>query len=242
VSLAPIPDWAVEAARRLAVLGFLDVNGADPEAPGGPRLLVALRSTPTLVHFDPESIGYWAFEAERGRPASFSREDDRPADLPVSWGRVHVIDRIPVANEFVTFGGRLRAVDVDADTTIVEIASPAPILRWSGHSQGVDSLTDEVGAFFGRLMIPIDFQKGAEARIGSAGPLALYAAMLVDYTARLGASRILRQESTELDTFLHRETARLNRDLPSALEDGRQLLADLGMIDVTGTWSGGRPA
>jgi len=231
VSPASIPDWCADAARRLAVLGFLDVNGSTPEAPGGPRLIVALRSTPTLVHFDPETIGYWAFDGERGRLASFSRSDQRPADREVSWGRVHVADRIPVANEFLCFGGRLQAFDIDPDTTIVEISSPAPILRWSGHSQGVDTLTDEVGAFFGRLMIPIDFRPGAEARIGAAGPMTLFAAMLADYARRLRASRVLRDESTELDGFLRREIARLGRDAPTALDDGSRLLTDIGMDD-----------
>ncbi len=233
MSSAPIPDWAADAARRLAVLGFVDVHGSAPEAPDGPRLLVALRSVPTLAHFDPETIGYWAFDGERGRPASFSRADQRPAEQEVSWGRLHVADRIPVANEFLSFGGRLRAFDIDPDTAVVEIASPGPILRWSGHSQGVDPLTDEVGAFFGRLMIPIDFRPGAEARIGRAGPLTLYAAMLADYAGRLRASRVLRDESTELDSFLHREIARLGRDAPSVLDDGRKLLTDIG-IDAPG--------
>ena len=110
VNNAPIPDWAVDAARRLAVLGFVDVHGSAPEAPGGPRLLVALRSVPDPAHFDPETIGYWAFDGLRGRPASFNRADQRPAEREVSWGRLHVADRIPVANEFLSFGGRLRAV------------------------------------------------------------------------------------------------------------------------------------
>jgi hypothetical protein len=231
VNPLPIPDWAADAARRLAVLGFLDVHGAEPAAPGGPRLVVALRSSPTLVHFDPEIISYWAFDGGRCRTATFSRDFARPAERPVSWGRLRIADRIPVTNEFLAFGGLLRAVDVDPDTTIVEISSPAPILRWSGHSQGIDPLTDEVGAFFGRLMIPVDFRAGAESRIGEAGPLTLYAAMLTDYAGRLRASSALRDQSSELDLFLHREVARLSRDDPSALELGRRLLVDLSMDD-----------
>ena len=224
-----LPSWAADAAARLAVLGFVDVHGSEPGAPGGPRLLVALRAAPTLVHFDPESIGYWRFAGERGRPDAFDRESERPADLPISWGRLRVVDRILEMNQFLTFGGRFRAVDLDPETTIVEIGSPAPILRWSGHSQGTDALTDEVGAFFGRLMIPIDYQPGAERRIGEAGPVDLFAAMLADSTARWAASRTLRDESSEAEAFVRHQIARLGRDEPAALDRGRRLLDDLGL-------------
>ena len=162
MSADPPADWAADAARRLADLGFLDVHGDTPDAPGGPRLLVALRATPTLVHFDPEAIGYWSFTSGRGQPAWFSREDPRPADIPVSWGRLKIVDRIPVENVFITFGGRLRARDVDPDTTIVEFSSPAPILRWSGHSQGTDPLTDDGSA--GPLSFPGRTSAGQRTR------------------------------------------------------------------------------
>jgi len=226
-----LPAWAADAAGRLADIGFLDVHGSEPGAPGGARLLVALRATPTLAHFDPETIGYWHLEGEHGRVTSFDRRSARPADQPVSWGRITVADRIPVTNQFLTFGGRLRAWDLDADTTVVEVRSPAPIQRWSGHSQGVDPFTDEMGAFFGRLMIPIDFQPGAERRIGEAGPVTLYAAMLADDVDRLGASRVLREHSTQLDRFLHHEVARLTEVDPAALTAGRALLEGLGLRD-----------
>jgi hypothetical protein len=230
MSPAAIPAWAADAGRRLADLGFVDVHGSEPGAPGGTRLLVALRSTPTLAHFDPESLTCWAFQDGRGRLLTFDRHAIRPADLPVSWGRVSVADRIPVSNQFLTFGGRLRAADFDDDTTLVELTSPAPIQRWSGHSQGIDPFTDEIGAFFGRLMIPIDFTPGAEGRIGEAGPLALYAAMLQDSVARLAASPTLREHSTQLDRFLHHELARLQTTEPTALDAGRALLSEVGIV------------
>ena len=56
--------------------------------------------------------------------------------------------------------------------------SRAPIVRWAGHSQGMDPIADEVGAFFARLMVPVDYQPEAEARVAEAGPEALYAVFL----------------------------------------------------------------
>ena len=93
-------------------------------------------------------------------------------------------------------GVNLRLVDgdtvgiaLDETTTITRFRSPAPIERWSGHSQGLDLLTEEIGAFFGRLMVPVDFQPGAEGRLVSATPLALYAAFLRRYAEARGVVR-----------------------------------------------------
>ncbi len=55
-----------EAAARLARLGFLVVNGSHPEATGSAQLLVALRSQPTLEHFDPEWVEHWVSSAGQG--------------------------------------------------------------------------------------------------------------------------------------------------------------------------------
>ena len=143
----------------------------------GPRLLVALRDRPTLEHFDPELVTFWEVgTAGAGRDAGPA--EPHPEARPWSWGPIRVTDRIPVSNQFLGFGGTLLVDAHDATATYTAFTSRAPIVRWAGHSQGVDSLVDEIGAFFARLMVPVDYQPGAEARIAAADPEALYALFL----------------------------------------------------------------
>jgi len=225
----PLAPWAAEAADRLADLGFLLLDGDYAGAWGSPRLLVALRETPTLRHFDPEAVGYWWFDRDHAKQNWLDRTRRMPVDRPVTWGRVQVIDRIPVSNQFLTFGGTLRACVVDPETIVAAITSPAPILRWSGHSQGIDLLTDEVGAFLARLRVPIDYMEGAEVRVGLVGPLGLYAAMLAESLPRLRRSRSLRRVQRGYFRFADREQARLRRVAPEAWDAGEALVRDLGL-------------
>ena len=106
----------------------------------------------------------------QGRLIQLTRATLAPLERSFSWGTIRAIDRLEVFNSFLTFGGRVRLAAVDASTTIAAFDSPAPIVRWSGHSQSVDALTGEIGAFFARMMIPIDFMPGAEQRIADATP------------------------------------------------------------------------
>jgi hypothetical protein len=190
---------------------------------------VALRDAPTLRHFDPEALGYWWFDRDHAKQNWLDRTRRMPVDRPVAWGRLQVVDRIPVSNQFLTFGGTLRACVVDPRTIVAAVTSPAPILRWSGHSQGIDLLTDEVGAFMARLRIPIDYLEGAEARIGGVGPLALYAAMLAESLPRLRRSSSLRRVQHGYFRFADREATRLQRDAPEAWEVGAALVRDLAL-------------
>ncbi len=226
---APLEPWAREAAEVLSDLGFLLLDGDYLGAVGQPRLLVALRSRPTLRHFDPEAISYWWFDRDHGKVNWLDRTRRMPVDRPVAWGRVQVIDRIPVANQFLTFGGRLRARVIDPTTILCSISSPAPIVRWSGHSQGTDLLTDEIGAFLARLRIPIDFQPGAEALVGRTSPLGLYAAMLAESLPRLRRSSSLRRVQRGYARFAESEARRLERDAPEAWVEGEELLGRLGL-------------
>lgn len=230
--IGTLEPWAAEAATRLTDLGFLLLDGDYAGAVGRPRLLVALRDQPTLRHFDPEAVSYWWFNRDHGKLNWLDRTRRMPIERPISWGRVQVVDRIPVSNQFLTFGGTLRARVVDASTIVCSISSPAPILRWSGHSQGIDLLTDEVGAFLARLRIPIDYTEGAEMRVGQVSPLALYAAMLAESLPRLRRSDSLRRVQHGYARFAESEEKRLRRDAPDDWREGVALLDDLGLRTV----------
>ncbi len=219
-----------EAAHHVENLGFLDVHGTAPQATSGANLVVALRERPTLVHFDPERVEHWVAEAGRGRPAEITRKTPLPLEVPFSWGTIRVVDRLEVFNSFLTFGGVVRAIARDPSTTLVVLSSNAPILRSTGHSQGVDLSTGEVGAFFARMMIPIDFVPGAEARIAAAPSMALYGAFHASMEAKYEASEELRETHPGFAAWCHRERARLASAFGPEWEAGKALAAELGLV------------
>jgi hypothetical protein len=218
-------DWVADAARELADLGFVLRDGQRPSVRPGPRLLVAFRDHPALTHFDPDEATYWAASDGHGRAAVLDRHTPLPVDRPYAWGRITVTDRIPVSNQFLSFGGRLAVEAVDDALTIAAFVSPAPIGRWAGHSQGVDAITAEMGAFFGRLMVPVDFQPGAEERILGADPETLYATFLLETGRRLGPRSPLRTTDPAFAAYVDRERARLQRDAPAVWRAAVELQA-----------------
>jgi hypothetical protein len=239
MSAGPHPEledahgWSSSAAALLAELGFTLINGDDPTSPGGANLLVALRDEPTERHFDPEEISYWRFDGDVGRIAALDRGTRAEREGSFSWGRIRLVDRLHVENDFLGFGGTLRVADPDPRTRLVQFHAPAPIFRWAGHSQGLDWLTDEVGAFFARLMIPIDYEGGAEQLVGQVGPAALYAAFVQDAWRRFAATRLEQEAEPELARWARREGHRLEHDDPASVEAGRQLRIRLGLRPAT---------
>ena len=218
-------DWLTAAASELAHLGFVLRDGSLTGTTPGPRLLVALREVPTLEHFDPEQVTFWEARGGRGRTASIDRRTILPVERKYAWGRIQVDDRVPVSNQFLGFGGILLADACDERETILAFVSRAPIVRWAGHSQGVDPLADEIGSFFARLMVPIDYQEGAEARIAEADPEALYAAFLQHASVRLHPGGLLRETFPDLARSVDHERRRLLADAPNSWQAGGALLA-----------------
>jgi hypothetical protein len=223
--------WAEAAAALLADLGFR-VMEPDRIAGDDSHLLVALRDRPTLRHFDPESVTYYARTRRGTAPTTLDRRTiagggDRMT-TPALWGHVHVLDRVPVENRFLTFGGDVRVLTVDPALTVVDLWSPAPIVRWGGHSQGTDSLAERIGAFFGRLIVPVDFVPGAAERIDGTLPEVLYRAFLADASAR--SERAVRRGAvaTELDGRLTAAWTRARADTAGTAA-ARELLAELGV-------------
>ena len=109
------------------------------------------------------------------------------------------------------FGGRTAAAGfrlID-DVVVAAFASPAPLLRRGGHSQGWDEGADAIGGFFARMMVAVDFKPGFELSFAAAEPLTRYAAFVRDTDQR----RHGRQSPTSVDDPLGRlvrhEAARL---------------------------------
>ena len=224
--LAAVPDRTVDpraAAALLADWGFL----ARPDLPdrAGPAfLLVALRDRPTLRHYDPEAIRYWTALEGRGVSRILDRHTRLPLEGDFSWGRITLADRLGITNEYLGFGGRLRAEEVDGASIFV-FESSAPILRRGGHSQAWDRGAEEVAAFFGRFLLAVDVVAGFEAAAAAASPDAVYAAFLIDVVRRYRQSDPLRQGEPELWSLVQGEEQRMRHLRPLSWESGGRLLA-----------------
>jgi len=221
------PDPAT-AGHLLAEWGFL-ANPDLPDQPGPGYLLVALRASPTLRHYDPELVEYWANRGGRGIRATLARSTTMPLDTTFSWGQIRVVDRLGISNEWLTFGGELAAAAVDETKVAAAFVSPAPMLRRGGHSQGWDRGADNLGAFFGRLMVAVDYAPGFEALAAAASPLARYAAFVADLDTRFAASPGLRTTEPGLWHLIDHEAARLRRDHATDLAAGQALLQASGL-------------
>lgn len=213
-----------EASGRLASWGFR-AHADLPDGPGPAYLLVALRAVPTLRHYDPEAVEYWVTDGGRGVRQVLSRSTPMPRTEEYSWGSIRLIDRLGVTNDYLTFGGRLDAAEVD-DAVIAAFASPAPILRRGGHSQGWDQGADAVGAFFGRLMVEVDFTPGFETRLAKATPVERFAAFVRDTLARRRHGPHAEPIDDELGRLIVSEAGRLQTATPQAWEAGARLLPE----------------
>lgn len=226
---APAPPRLdpVGAAASLADLGFL-ANPDLPDRPGPAYLLVAIRESPTLRHYDPEAVEYWVSKAGRGVRKTLTRSSGLPIDIEYSWGLIRIVDRLKVTNEYLTFGGRLFAGLVD-DAVLAVFTSPAPILRRGGHSQGWDQGADSLGAFFSRFLLAVDYVPGFEALAANADPEARYAAFVSNVADRYRASLVLRWDQPELWRLLEAEERRLRGKDPAAWARGAALRRAAGI-------------
>ena len=173
---------ATEVAGRVEDWGFL-AHPDFPDRPGPAFLIVALRPEPTLRHYDPETVEYWVSASGRGVRRTLTHSTPMPRSEDFSWGLVRLVDRLGVSNEYLTFGGHLDAAVID-DAVVAAFASPVPLLRRGGHSQGWDPGADLIGGYFGRLMVAVDFRPGFEAAFAEADPLARYASFIRDTDLR----------------------------------------------------------
>ena len=229
--------WPEAAATLVEDLGFLLI-GDGSRGPGPGHLVVGLRAGPTLRHFDPESISYYAPVADGARMAQVTRHTPGiTTDLPALWGHVHVVDRIPVENRFLTFGGRLRLAGIDDGLTIAYLGSPVPIVRWGGHSQGTDSLAGAIGAFFGRLIVRVDFTVGAAARLDALPPEVLFAAFLRDACGRIRAAGRHGFAPSTLDEWLAAAGARFRADAATWAR-AEELLCEMDLVGSAHTTNG----
>lgn len=231
----PLPDdsrWLEQAGRVLANLGFALVEPDRSRGDETSHLLVALRPEPTLHHFDPETIDYWVCDGSRGRPARLDSESRFPLVAEYAWGRICLTDRVDMKNEFLSFGGGMRAQTTADASALVDFCSDAPILRWSGHSQTSDPLASELGGFFARIKVPIDFVPGAETFVSGAAPSTLYCAFIQNVRRRLGQAHTLRDANRWLAEWSSRESQRMEASGGGHWAAATELRRRLGMMEA----------
>jgi hypothetical protein len=211
-----------EAAVLLRDWGFL-AHADLPNEPGDAYLLVAIRDHPTFAHFDPEQVEFWVNRGpaghERGTRHTIWRTTHLPLSIAFSWGTIRIIDRLGISNEYITFGGHLEAAE-RSNATLCVFRSPAPLLRRGGHSQESDPGSFDFAAFFGRVMIAIDYVPGFEALAATTSPLGRYAACVADFADRYGRSADLRATRPDLWELVRKEQARLTHDHADAWAEG----------------------
>lgn len=212
-------------AQFLQGLGFLlTPDGAGDQAPS--YLLVALRTEPTLRHFDPERVDYWVATNGRGTIERFDRSTRIPLDHPFSWGTIRVIDRLEVSNDYLTFGGQLSAARLDGFTVAV-FASPAPMLRTTGHSQTPDPGAHPLTAFFAHLRAAAGASRAVEQDLDDASPVARYAAYVMEAFEKYRHSPLLRSMYPNTWLSLARQEGKLRQTQPVAWAEARGLLSVL---------------
>src|ERR1035437_585022 len=234
-SLAPDGGrWLEQVGRILATLGFALIEPDRTHGDEHSHVVVALRAQPTPQHFARETIDYWITDGARGRAAKMDRETRLPVAPDFSWGRITLTDRLGVENGFLSFGGTMRA-QVAADTSVlVDFSSDAPILRWAGHSQSSDPLAAEVGSFFARIKVPIDFVPGTEAMIAKAAPRTLYCAFIQFVRERFMAAHTLSEASRSLADWATREMQRMEAASNDRWKAALELRRQLGAVEAIG--------
>jgi hypothetical protein len=230
-----LPDdgrWLEGVGRILANLGFELAEPDRTQSDDTSHLLVALRPQPTVQHYDPESIDYWTSDGSRGHAARLDCEARFPVVSDYAWGRISLTDRLNVKNEFLSFGGTLRAQTAADAAVFVDFSSHAPILRWSGHSQSTDPLAAEIGGFFARIKVPIDFVPGAEALVAKAAPSTLYCAFIQYVRERLAQAHTLRDANRWLAEWSSRESQRMEAAATDHWRAAADLRRQLGAIEA----------
>jgi hypothetical protein len=146
-----------------------------------------------------------------------------------SWGLIRLVDRLGVSNEYLTFGGHLDAALID-EVVVAAFASPAPLLRRGGHSQGWDAGADAIGAFFARMMVAVDYKPGFEQAFATATPLVRYAAFLQDADRRRRTAGHPASFDDDLGRLVRHEADRLRASAPTEW-DAADVFLDAAVLD-----------
>jgi hypothetical protein len=212
-----------DAHELLSDLGFLLVHGR-PLEQGASYLLVAIRPKPTLVHFDPERIEYWAAADAQAEELEIVWPV-RSASRQYTAGSIRVVDRVGASNSFISFGGEL-SLSRDGDVGAALFRSSAPILALHGRSGPADPMAANMYAFVAVLRGAQDNDRDLARAIYSATPRTLYGAF-IERTLRVYRAAPPRIAEARLASLLRMERNQLEAEAPTEMSAGRELAARL---------------
>ena len=138
---------------RVKDSGYVELSRPHENSPGYLELVVAIRQTPTELHFDPEAIHLRLVYRDDTVRETTIMLTNPPLDVrQVCPGPVTLVDRIGKRIDFFVFGGQLKAFTRPHET-ICWLHSSAPILELTGQAQEnfSDQLVYETEALLARL-------------------------------------------------------------------------------------------
>jgi len=199
---------ATRVLHEMEGWGYYLLPRAHLHSPGYTGLRIAIRGTPTKLHFDPESIrlrlrdgpgsANWT-TLELGSPDQGTGH--------VCPGRVIVRDRLDKRIHFFTFGGSLE-VAFAPGVIVYSLQSPAPILELTEPEESIpDQLASETEAMMGEVQARWGSNDaGFARRLAQVDPFQFYLGSLHSILLRFGHSRALRESFEALyDALLHEE-------------------------------------
>lgn len=207
--------------------GYYLLPKQHPHSPGYTGLLVAIRQTPTEMHFDPESMRLkLKDEDDAVNWTTLRLRLSFRGSRRVFLGRVILCDRIDKRVEFFAFGGSLEATHIPGEM-VYSLRSSAPVLRITGAPESIpDQLAFETEVVLGELEARWrPNEDGFARRLAQVDPLQFYLASLHSILARYEHSQALRETFHDLYNALLKEKCWL-------MEAGQWSVMPLGLEEL----------
>ncbi len=164
-------------------------------SPGYTGLLVAIRETPTGIHFDPEVMRLW-LQYENGTASRATLRLRSPFQGPrrVCPGRVVLRDRMDKRVEFFIFGGSLEATSIPGETVYI-LRSPTPVIELDESLESIpNQLAFETEVILGEMEARWGLDKeGFIQRLSQVDPLQFYLGNLHSILTRCERSQALQE-------------------------------------------------
>ena len=214
--------------------GFYVLPKSHPNSPGHSGLLVAIRETPTRMHFDPETVCLQTVNQD-GSPHWRTYRIGPPLarSVRVCPTDVRVFDRLSKEIEFFTFGGSLDSVSVPGET-VYSLRSPVPVLQLTNMSGSLpNQLASETEALVAELRAKEADEQDFTRRLSRVDPFQFYVATLRTILASYRRSPSLRESFKDLYTMLLEEEFWLEAafDLSSEPSSVKQLLSSRPSVE-----------
>jgi len=222
-----MPAEKQELFECMRAWGYQFAYRQHPESPGFTRLMIAIRETPTRMHFDPETLRIHA-PMDDGSISwmTFYYQERVIPERPIGYSRIIVKDRRDKAIAFYSFGGTIRSLFRPGENIYI-LQSDAPLLDLSSEKDVLSNeLADEADILFAQLRARSGGQDHRfYQQVYALKPLDRYAGTILSILGKLEGESALREEREPLRWLLQREARFLATMLPAAkpLEDMLQL-------------------